>query len=235
MNNYQQKSLGIIIPAYNPDINQLEELIERIQNACKTFSYQILVVDDGSSVNICDFYSISRRAAIIRHPNNMGKGAALKSGFRFFIENQPRDLILTLDADLQHPPEYIPSFFKMYLKKGGNIIIGYRVRHLGVMPFHRILSNTLTSLIISITTGQLVRDSQCGFRLIESSVLQQVQLDENRFHLESELLLRAGMKGFKILSVPIPTIYANQKSSINHVADTLNFIILMLRIIRERL
>jgi len=115
------------------------------------------------------------------------------------------------------------------------MIIGYRKRKPSIMPLSRIFSNTMTSLIISALTGQLVRDSQCGFRLIEKKFLRNLHFRENRFHLESELLILLGNRGVRFEFVEIPTIYNSEKSSINHFRDTVNFVHLILRMLKGRI
>ncbi|GAB4376676.1 MAG: glycosyltransferase family 2 protein [Calditrichia bacterium] len=226
--------IGIIIPAFNPMLPALRELIERIKRSCCPFNYRILLVDDGSHPPLKKEDFPERELDIIRHRRNQGKGSALKSGFTYFLKRQPADLLIMLDADLQHPPEKIPSLLRAYEKWRSPIITGARRRDPRVMPLHRILSNTLTSLIISLLVGQLVRDSQCGFRLIETRILSSLPLKENGFHLEGELLLKAGWRKLKISSVPIPTIYNKEKSSIKNFSDTLNFVFMVVKALKEK-
>lgn len=232
--NLSEPKIGIIIPAFNPKIQLLKDLISRILVVCKGYPFRILVVDDGSIPAVPrDILNFSR-LKIIRHQHNLGKGAALKSGFCFYLEKQGCDLVLTMDADLQHPPESIPAFLNIYMNKRYELIVGYRLRQLNKMPFHRILSNSLTSLIISMLSGQLIRDSQCGFRLINTKILRRIRLHEDGFHLESELLIKAGWHHIKIGSASIPTIYRQEESAIRNVGDTLRFISLILRLSGER-
>ncbi|OPX32788.1 hypothetical protein B1H10_07000 [candidate division KSB1 bacterium 4484_188] len=226
--------IGILIPAFEPNSAHLAELFTRLQSVMVQFDYRVLVVDDGSQPPIVLPENIGDRAKLIRHAHNRGKGAALKSGFRFFLNRKNIDVIITLDADLQHPPEKIPDFLRLHQSGKYRLIGGYRSRSPRQMPFHRILSNTLTSLIISLLINQPVRDSQCGFRLIDTNLLRKLHLREERFHLESELFVRAGWKKFKIGFVPISTIYNNEKSSIKNVSDTLNFITMIFKLLRER-
>lgn len=228
------KSIGIVIPAYNPSAGDLTALVRKIEQVCGKWNYRLLVVDDGSHPAIDLEAARGSRLHLIAHPENRGKGAALKSGFDYFLKKNPVDLVITLDADWQHPPEKIMALFQAFKQKEFDVVVGSRRRHPAEMPFHRLLSNYLTSLIISLLTGQPVRDSQCGFRLIDSRVLKSLRLRENRFHLESEFLIRAGSLGFKMGFVPIPTIYSNEKSSINHIADTVNFVSLIIQILWER-
>lgn len=228
------EALGIIIPAYHPESGHLPELLERITRTAYRQGTRITIVDDGSvpPIRLPAGYPM---ATVLRHPRNFGKGAALKTGFGYLLKNTRVNWIATLDADLQHPPEKIPEFLEAARAASWDLVVGYRQRDPRRMPPHRILSNSLTSLIISLLTGTLVRDSQCGFRLIHRRVLEQIQLSENRFHLESEMLIKAGWSRFRIGFVAIPTIYNGQKSAISHVADTLNFISLIGRLAKERI
>jgi glycosyltransferase involved in cell wall biosynthesis len=233
-NQLADKVVGIIIPAFNPLIQHLKELIHRLKKMKMSNPVEILIVDDGSStpINKNDF---SEDIHIRRHTINKGKGAALKTGFNHFLKNDSVLLVITIDADLQHPPEKISDFIKAYESGKGQLIVGYRRRALSIMPFHRIFSNMSTSLIISVLTGQLIKDSQNGFRLLSKEVLREVHLKEDGFQMESEMLIKAGWKDFRIGFVSMPTIYSLEKSSINNVKDTLNFILLILKFLKERL
>jgi len=225
--------IGVIIPAYNPDPFLLQDLIERLQRLCHIYPMQIIIIDDGSNPPVAMPTPSNSNIKLYRHKENEGKGAALKTGFHYYFQEQGFDLVVTIDADLQHPPEKIPDFIQAYQEGQGGIIMGYRKRKPAVMPLARILSNTLTSLIISVMTAQLVRDSQCGFRLIDKNALVNMKLKEVGFHLESEILIYAGRKGIRFGSVEIPTIYQQEKSSIKNVRDTLTFIVLIARILKD--
>jgi len=92
------------------------------------------------------------------------------------------------------------------------------------MPWDRQFSNQTTSLIISLFTGQRVRDSQSGYRLIKTDVLRKIQLVSNKYETESELLVKALKRKFKFVHVPIQTIYNDQPSHINRFIDTWRFV-----------
>ena len=163
----------------------------------------------------------------MKHKRNKGKGEALKTGFRYALEKNYHALI-TMDADLQHDPESIPDFIRMADSTPG-IIIGTRKRNLEIMPFARWLTNNLTSAIVSVLSGQSTRDSQSGYRLIWTHVLKDLKLESKKYDLESEMLIKAKRRGFKIDQVPIKTIYGEGKSFINPLVDTGRFIKLMWR------
>ena len=232
-----KRNCGILIPVYNA-AQHLRELLKRINEVRKQESgweFSVLIIDDGSQPPVKKFVIEGLELKWIRHERNQGKGAALRSGFKHFLQRREVSAVLTLDADLQHLPEHIPAFLRKFEAGNGDVIIGSRQRDPNVMPLHRIASNSLTSRIISAMIGQKVEDSQCGFRLYSRRVLENVKLSENRFHLESEFLIRSGWKKFPIASVPIPTIYNDVPSAIRNIPDTLNFISLIFKLSFERI
>ncbi|MGH1363859.1 MAG: glycosyltransferase family 2 protein [Calditrichia bacterium] len=227
---------GILIPVYNAD-QLLPELLNGIAEAqadCRnTFCVQI--VDDGSEPELMSHVHPDLEVVQIRHDGNRGKGAALKSGIRELLNDKKIEAVITLDADLQHPPEYIPAFIDIFESRQVDLVIGRRRRDPKIMPPHRMASNYLTSRIVSWIGGQRVEDSQCGFRLYSRRLLETVHPKEDRFHLESEFVVRTAWKKYSIGAVDIPTIYNGAPSAIRHVADTLNFVGLMGRLLKEKI
>jgi glycosyltransferase involved in cell wall biosynthesis len=216
----------VVIPAYNAE-KTIPELLSQLA-ALDQPPENIIVVDDGSEDNtaqICEKHNVR----IIRNFENRGKGDVLKVGIRAFLEDSQSDFLLCMDADLQHPVASIPDFLATASKKESKFVLGVRKDRLKSMPGHRVLSNLLTSQIISWISGQDIQDSQCGFRLIHKDVLRKVQLTEKGYQLESEMILESAKEGFHIDSVSIPTIYNNEKSYIANVSDTYRFTRLIIR------
>ena len=143
------------------------------------------------------------------------------AGFDYALKNNYRS-VLTLDADLQHPPEDIPRFIAM--DNGQRVIIGTRKMTLAGMPFLRWLTNNLTSQIISIFSTQRIRDSQSGYRLIPVELIKKARLETINYDLESEILFKVGAMGYDIIEVPVATIYEGSHSYINPLIDTGRFI-----------
>ena len=97
------------------------------------------------------------------------------------------------------------------------------------MPLVRLLVNRIMSAMISGVCRQRVPDTQCGFRYIGRRPLQEIKLSCKDFEIESEVLIEASHKGFKIYSVPIKTIYSNEVSKINPFVDTIRFFVYIIR------
>ncbi len=209
-----------VIPAYNA-AQSLPGLLLQV----KKYLPNILVVDDGSTDNTSE---VARQAgaAVIRLEKNRGKGNALRTGFKAALENGAT-AVLTLDADSQHDPERIPAFLK--LASPNALIIGCREARLDKMPFPRILSNKITSSMLSMLTGAKLRDSQSGYRLIGCEILAKVELETDHFETESELLLKAARLGYRPQFLPIPTRYDGERSFMRPALDTARFIRLLWR------
>ncbi len=211
-------NICVLIPAYNEELN--------VQNAIKSVKKfvspeNIIIVDDGSTDNTYNKVR-DEGAYMIKHPKNMGKGMAHRTGFNFAIK-KGFDAVITMDADGQHNPEEIPVFLKNMGKF--DIIIGTREYNIRNMPVIRYWTNRTTSLVTSLLARRIIRDSQSGYRLIKTEILKRVHLKTKHFQTETEILIQAGRMGYKIGEIPIKTIYSfERRSYINPVIDTLRFI-----------
>ena len=223
--NAAYDSTAVIIPALNAEAT-LPSLMERLR--AHFVPEQIIVVDDGSSDRTKEAAERLHTIAL-RHPLNLGKGAALETGFRFCRGQAQFNFVLTMDADLQHAPEDIPALFEAQQRTAADIVVGTRKRFGVGMPVARIISNTITSALVSMRSKTKIEDSQCGFRLIRSAVIQRVFLEARGYEAETEFLIKAAQNGFGIASAPIQTIYRNEKSHMTHAATTKLFLKTLLR------
>ncbi len=184
----------------------------------------VLVIDDGST----DGTACAARnagAAVVAHPENLGKGAALKTGFRYALEHG-YDAVITMDGDGQHDPASIPSFIDTFETTGADMVVGSRMDDVGDMPGLRVWTNRTTSRVVSCLARTHIPDSQSGYRMIGARLLRSIAGDlvTDRYDMESEILIRAGRRGFRIESTPIRSIYTDEVSHINPVVDTLRFL-----------
>lgn len=184
---------------------------------------QVFVVDDGSR-DPTSMVGRKEGVNVLRHLVNRGKGAALATGIREALRHPDCRAVITMDADQQHDPAYLPVFIKQFHQSGADFILGKRARTLGRMPGLRILANSVTSFLLSLRSGLSIRDSQCGFRLIRKTVLQQVPIRNTGAQAETELLLKAVLRGFQVEHVPISTIYNGQHSFIRPMHDIIDFL-----------
>lgn len=207
-----------LIPVYN-EASHIRDVV----TGCLKHVEAVFVVDDGSADGSA---SLARAAGavVLRHPRNLGKGVALKTGFREILRDTTWDAVIVLDGDGQHNWDEIPRFLSAMNEGDYDIVVGNRMKDVRSMPVERTMTNWLSSRILTALTGQKIRDSQCGFRLVKTGVLGDVVLKTRKYDTESEMLVEAARKGFRVGDVSIQTIYAGQKSSIHPVLDTLRFV-----------
>jgi glycosyltransferase involved in cell wall biosynthesis len=188
----------ILIPAYNA-----QETLGFVLKKIEPFKIDTVVVDDGSS-DETKRVALENKAHLLEHPLNLGKGAALRTGFQYILQRDYH-VVITLDADGQHDPSEIPFLLKIFQSVKPDILIASRAAEFGKMTFLRRFWNRLGVKAVARLCHSDITDSQCGFRLIRTEVLKGVDLSTSRFETELELLINACKKGFGVLSVPIKT------------------------------
>ncbi len=208
--------LAIIIPAHN-EAQTIGPLVE----AVRALGYDCIVIDDGS-VDKTDAVAQQAHAVVLKTTAKSGKGNALKVGFDYVLKNGYEALI-AMDGDGQHSPSDIAAFVACYQNTNADIVCGNRMYNPRGMPLVRLATNRLMSWLISLFCRQHIPDTQCGFRLIKTNVLQVIKLESSDFEIETEVLIKASKKGFKIASVDIQTIYRDEVSKIQPVRDTVRF------------
>ena len=205
-----------IIPFFNEE-KTIGEIVE------KTLRYvdYVIAIDDGSDDNSSSKLSNKEKIVLIKNTANMGKGYSLSVGFRKSLELNS-EFTITLDADFQHPPEYIPKFLEKL--KENDVVIGNRLSDLKDMPLPRILSNKITSTLLTLKTKNKIVDSQCGFRGFRTKILSSIIPKFSGFEAESEIIVKAARNNYKIDFVDIPTIYGEEKSKMRSIQAITGFI-----------
>jgi glycosyltransferase involved in cell wall biosynthesis len=170
-----KKDLSIIIPLYNEE-ESLPELCAWISKVVKTMdiSYEIIMVDDGSSDNswkiiqsLWEQYPIVRG---FRFGRNYGKSAALDLGFHH-CEGK---VVITMDADLQDSPDEIPKLYDMIANKGYHLISGWKQKRHD--PISKTLPSKLFNKVTSIFSGIKLHDINCGLKAYQGKVVKTIHL-----------------------------------------------------------
>jgi len=215
-------NVAALIPAYFE-----EAQIQAIARRTLAQLDRVLVLDDGSPDRTAEE---ARKAGVevIRHERNQGKGAAIKTGFRELMA-RGFPYVLVLDGDGQHLPEEIPAFIQEANRSGAPLVVGTRMSDTRKMPWVRRMTNRFMSAQISRLCGQPVPDSQCGFRMMRRDLIPHLFCESDNYDYETEMLLIASRQGFRIASVPVTTIYGEEKSKIHPVRDTVRFFKLISR------
>jgi len=222
--------IAVCIPSYR-SAPLLAKLLPRV--LLYVPAADIIVVDDASRDDTPEVCA-GHRVHCLSHALNRGKGAALVTGFHYCISTGKK-WVISMDADGQHDPEDLPKFVAASrCTPAPGICIGARSMQPGIMPPERILSNRLTSGILSLFCGIPIADSQCGYRLYSIDLLSRTDISYRRFEMESEIILKAAFLGFPVTFIGIQTLYLKGPSHISHVADTIRWIIAVLRIGLQR-
>ena len=208
--------IAALIPALNA-----ERTLPRVAAETRAQLEPLIVIDDGSS-DATGEVARAVGAIVLRHEVNRGKGAALKTGFAWALENG-FDGVITLDADGQHLASEIPKFIAAREETRADLIIGGRAHLFQHMLPRRRNANRFSAWCISKCAGVKVPDSQSGFRFYSAHLLRSVKLRTNGFDMESEVIVRAGRGGFRIVTIPIDLGFVDGLSTSHYkpLADTL--------------
>lgn len=212
----------VVIPAYNA-AETIGELVRRV----KQQGLAVVVVDDGSRDRTASAAS-AQGALVISHLRNEGKGCALRTGFDY-ARRLRFDGVVTMDSDGQHDPAEIPQLIRAGEVQHAGIVLGNRMSDGAAMPPARRGTNALMSSLVSAMVGQAIPDTQCGFRMIRREVLETLPLRAARFEIETEVVLAAARRRWKIVSIPIRSIYDHQRSHIRPVREAGRFLGVLLR------
>jgi glycosyltransferase involved in cell wall biosynthesis len=222
---------AVVIPAYCPS----SALVDLIRALSENDAPDIVLVDDGSGP---EYAGVFARAAafpqvhLLHHSANRGKGAALKTGIRFALANDP-DLagIVTADADGQHHPEDIARVAALLTARGDSLVLGSRTFQ-GAVPLRSRIGNGLTRAIMHLLLGRKLMDTQTGLRGIPARLLPPLlQLESNGYEFELEMLILAHHLSVPIVEEPIRTIYqaGNPSSHFNPLLDSMKIYFVLLR------
>lgn len=223
-----RRNVAAVIPAYHEEVH-----VRSVAERAGAQLDHILVIDDGSK----DATAARAReggAEVIVHPENRGKGEAIKTGLRHWLAQPEIEFIVLLDADGQHLPDEIGRFLNAAAAAEAGLFVGTRMNDVRHMPFVRRTVNRYMSHRISRLCGQEVPDTQCGYRMVHRALAQHLLAGTSRFEYETEMLIIASREGFRIAAVPISTIYSDEVSSIHPVRDTIRFYKLMRRYEKRR-
>jgi glycosyltransferase involved in cell wall biosynthesis len=210
-----------VIPAYGEQ-KHVGDIVRRTRLQLD----HVLVVDDGSNDQTAR-RSREAGAEVIVHNQNRGKGEAIKTGLRHWLDRQFARVII-LDADGQHLPEEIDRFMAAAVTAAKpTLFLGNRMNNLAGMPFIRRVVNRYMSKQISGLCGQRIPDTQCGFRMLDRQLIPELLGGGQRFDYETEMLIIACRKGFRIESIPITTVYSDEVSKIRPARDAIRFFKMM--------
>lgn len=217
--------ISVILPVYNEKRDIVEQLLEKIetQDFFREARTEVVVVDDGSRQAIV--FPNRNHVRVVRHPRNLGNGAAIKTGAR----NALGDLLIFMDADGQHDPSDIPKLIAK-LDEGYDMAVGARVPD-SHASLGRLMANTIYNRLASFMTGCKIEDLTSGFRAAKASKFRRfLYLLPNGFSYPTTSTMAFFRSAYPVAYVPIKAARREGTSKIKILKDGLRFLVIILKI-----
>lgn len=202
------KKIIPLIPSYNPT----SVIVDYVKKLNEAGFDKILIIDDGSkSKEKFNQLKELKYCIVLTHQINLGKGAAIKTGFRYFMKNlvDIYDGVVTVDDDEQHSVEDALKLTEFF--DNDSLILGVRNFDLKTVPLKSKLGNKITSFMFKLIYKKKISDTQTGLRIYPTKLINDIcYLDGNNFDFETNVLIYCIRKEFNILEIGINTIYLNK-------------------------
>jgi glycosyltransferase involved in cell wall biosynthesis len=226
----------VIMPAYNAG-KTIERVFARIPEQARKRIWRYVVVDDGSKDDTVAAVERLQREwdtlELIRHPQNRGYGAAEKTLLDHARDHNAGVAIL-LHSDGQYSPEKIPDLLRPFDEDTADIVQGSRMlggNAFGTMPFYKYVANKCLTAVENWAFGLGLAEYHSGYMLYSRKAMEEIPYGKlsGSFDFDLEMLVLAKVKGLRVRDLPIPTIYAGEKSHLNPITYGFD----VLRVVRD--
>jgi glycosyltransferase involved in cell wall biosynthesis len=180
--------------------------VRAVVAGCRSIMKNIIVIDDGSTDADVSALLSGLDVTVLRHEKNLGKGQAILTASRH-IEQHGGEYMITIDADGQHDPRDIETFFLLMREGGSELIVGSRDFDTENVPASSRFGRSFANFWLKVETGQTVDDCQSGFRAYPVRYLNQLRFKGSRYDFEAEVLARSAWAGLTLITVPIKVMY----------------------------
>jgi len=209
--------IAIVIPVYN----HAEGILSVIERA-RPLSLPIWVVDDGSTDGTTACLQGVAGITVLRHEKNLGKGAAILTGFSAL--RGTADWAVTIDADGQHDPQDVPGLIRAIPQGLRPIVVGRREGMSGAdVPWTSRFGRKFSNFWVRAAGGPVISDTQSGMRVYPLPESLRLGVRARRFQFEVEILVRARWQGFPVCEAPVGVSYAPGRERISHFRPFVDF------------
>lgn len=197
------KKISILIPIFN-ELNTLEIILKKVEEAnfCG-LEKEIILIDDYSTDGTRDILEkLKNKYKIFYHNQNMGKGAALRTGF----EHVTGDITVIQDADLEYDPVDYEPLIQMLLDNKADVVYGSRflnTKPAGSIMLTHLLGNKLLTLITNVLYNTTLTDMETCYKAFKTEFIKDVKIKSNRFDFEPEITAKILKKGARLYELPI--------------------------------
>jgi glycosyltransferase involved in cell wall biosynthesis len=208
-----RQDIVAVIPGYQCAVT-IGEVVEGVLRHLA----RVVVVDDGSTDGTGEA-AAAAGAEVIRNPRNRGKGHALRRGFIEVLDRRAAgewaavEAVAMVDGDGQHDPDDLPVLLAAWDEGTYDLIVGGRLKDRAAIPPHRYWTNRIGTGLLSSITGVALEDSQSGYRLLATDLLERLDLRSDGYAIESEMLIKSARRGARLGQVRIRTIYHDRVPS----------------------
>ena len=200
--------LSILIPCYN-EVSSIDLIINKVLKNLEFYNfsnYEIVIVDDFSNDGTkkkLEMFSRNEKFRIILHDHNQGKGAAIRTG----IKNIDGDILIIQDADLEYDPSDYNKLLTPFFETDADIVYGSRFlgggKYVRIHFFWHYLANKILTFICNIFINLNLTDMETGYKVFKSSVIKNINIEEDSFSFEPEVTIKLARKKYKFYEVPI--------------------------------
>lgn len=197
------KKISILIPVFN-ELNTLEIILKKVEEAnfCG-LEKEIILIDDYSTDGTRDILEkLKDKYKIFYHDQNMGKGAALRTGF----EHVTGDITVIQDADLEYDPVDYEPLIQMLLDNKADVVYGSRflnTKPAGSIMLTHLLGNKLLTLITNVLYNTTLTDMETCYKAFKTEFIKDIKIKSNRFDFEPEITAKILKKGARLYELPI--------------------------------
>jgi glycosyltransferase involved in cell wall biosynthesis len=191
--------LSVIIPVYN-ERNTLQEILRRVNSV--PVEKEVILVDDYSTDGTRDLLRQMEKAGakVLYHERNLGKGAALRTGFQHATGNY----VIVQDADMEYDPNDYPKLLQPILEGRADVVYGSRFSgdYRNMTSLHR-LGNQFLTVITNILYRTSITDMETCYKLFKRETIQGIRIECNRFNFEPEITAKILKRKLRVVEVPI--------------------------------